>query len=96
MKGGKLPQSKIAGYGKKGRIWINPRVPWRFKGIDVRRRLLRHEKVEIKLRKQGLPYRKAHELATEEEHKGLTKRQIAVYEGKLGSIARWHPRKRKR
>jgi len=94
MKGGKLPQSKIAGYGKRGRTWINPKVPRRFKGIDVRRRLLIHEKTEIKLRKQGLPYKKAHKLATKAEHKGLTKRQIFIYEGKLGSIARWHPHRR--
>ena len=94
MKGGKLPQSKIAGYGKRGRIWINPKVARRFRGIDVRRRLLIHEKTEIKLRKQGLPYKKAHKLATKAEHKGLTRRQIFIYEGKLGSIARWHPRRR--
>jgi hypothetical protein len=60
----------------------------------VRRRLLIHEKTEIKLRKQGLPYKKAHKLATKAEHKGLTRRQIFIYEGKLGSIARWHPRRR--
>jgi hypothetical protein len=55
---------------------------------------MRHEKVERKLRlKQGLPYRKAHRLALESEHKGLGKRQIAMYEGKLGSIARWKPKK---
>jgi hypothetical protein len=95
LKGGKLPYSKIAGYGKKGRIWVNPNVPWKFKGVDVRRRLLRHEKTEIKLRKEGLPYKLAHKLATKHEHKGLTRKQISIYEGKLGSIARWHPRKRR-
>jgi hypothetical protein len=95
MKGGKLPFSKIAGYDGKGRIWVNPKVPSRFRGINVRKRLLTHEKTEIKLRKLGLPYKHAHKLATKVEHKGLSRKQVAVYEGLLGAIARWHPRKRR-
>jgi hypothetical protein len=85
----------LAGYGKRGPIRINRNVPKSFRGIKVRSRLLRHERVERKLRlKQGLPYRKAHRLALKSEHKSLGKRQIAVYEGKLGSVARWKPKRK--
>jgi hypothetical protein len=94
FKGAKLPVSRIAGYGKRWRIWINPKVPRKFKGINMRQRLKIHEKTEIKLRKQGLPYKKAHKLATKVEHKGLTRKQIRIYEGKLGAIARWHPKRK--
>jgi len=58
----------------------------------MKRRLIRHEKVERKLRlEDGLTYGEAHKKALKEEHKSLTPHQIQVYEGKLGSIARHHP-----
>jgi hypothetical protein len=86
--------SRLAGYGKRGKIWVNPHVPTVFRGIRMKERLKRHEKVERKLRlKEGLTYHEAHREALKKEHKGLQKRQIAVYEGKLGSIARWKPKK---
>jgi len=93
MKG--VTRSRLAGYGKRGKIWVNPHVPTTFKGITMKIRLLRHEKVERKLRlKQGLTYREAHKKALKKEHKGLTKHQIQVYEGKNGAIARWKPQKK--
>jgi Mn-dependent DtxR family transcriptional regulator len=82
-------RSRLAGYGKRGRIWVNPNVPKQF-----RARLIRHETVERQLRKQGMTYKEAHRKALEAEHKGLTRKQIARYEGKLGAIARWKPYKR--
>jgi len=82
-------RSRLAGYGKRGRIWVNPNVPKQF-----RARLIRHETVERQLRKQGMTYKQAHKKALEAEHKGLTRKQIACYEGKLGAIARWKPYKR--
>jgi hypothetical protein len=83
-------KSRLAGYGKRGPIYVNPNVPVKYRGIDMKRRLLRHEVVERRLRqKLGLSYREAHRLALKAEHEGLTKRQICIYEGKLGSIARW-------
>jgi len=63
----------------------------------MRSRLLRHEKVERKLRRpkkyggQGLSYGKAHHIALGKEHARLPKHQVQVYEGKLGSIAHWKP-----
>lgn len=91
---GKLASSALAGYGKRGRIWINKKVPHRYRGIAMRARLMRHEKVERELRtKCGLPYKQAHMLALKAEHEGLTKKQIAVYEGKLGAIARHYPKR---
>lgn len=89
---GKLASSVLAGYGKRGRIWVNPKVPKRYRGINMRDRLYRHEKVERELRRKGLPYKVAHKLALKAEHEGLTRKQIAIYEGKLGAIARHHPR----
>lgn len=87
--------SRIAGYHEHGKIWVNKHVPQTFHGIDMKRRVLRHERVERKLRlrkKNPLPYRKAHKIALEEEHRGLSKKQVFQYEGKLGQIARDHPR----
>ena len=84
-------RSRLAGYGRRGRIRVNRHVPESFRGIKVRSRLVRHEKVERKLRKSGMSYRKAHRRALKSEHAGLTKHQISVYEGKLGSVARWKP-----
>jgi len=86
-----MPHSKLAGYGKSGKIWVNPNVPKKLQA-----RLRRHERVERKLRQQGLSYRQAHRRALKEEHRGMTKKQIAEYEGTLGAVARWYPRKRKR
>jgi hypothetical protein len=77
------PPSRLAGYNERGEIWINKRVPRR-----LRRRLRTHEEVEIGFRNQGMTYKQAHRLALKAEHKGLTRRQIAVYEGELGGIAR--------
>ena len=77
------PPSKLAGYNKRGEIWINKKVPRR-----LRARLRRHEEVEIGFRKKGMTYKQAHRLALKAEHRGLTRRQIAVYEGELGAIAR--------
>lgn len=84
-------QSRLAGYGKRGRIWINPAVPSEF-----RARLRRHEVVERELRRRGYSYREAHKLALRAEHEGMSRREIARYEGKLGAIARWKPYKKKR
>ena len=89
--------SKLAGYGKAGKIRVNKHVPTTYKGIRVRDRLLRHERVERKLRcEHGLTYAQAHKAALKEEHRGLTPGQIAQYEGKLGNIARNHPYKRRK
>jgi hypothetical protein len=84
--------SKLAGYGARGPIRVNPAVPKKHKGIDVRKRLVTHEKVERKLRlRDGLTYLQAHARALVEEHRGLTKRQVQVYEGILGAVARHYP-----
>jgi len=92
--GFKYPKSRLAGYGRRGRIWVNPKVPKTYKGISMRSRLLKHEKVERKLRiEKGLSYPEAHKEALKAEHSGLTKKQVRVYEGKLGSIARHYPRR---
>jgi hypothetical protein len=94
--GFKYATSKLAGYGKRGKIWINPHVPKTFKGISMFDRLFKHEKVERQLRQKGLTYPKAHEKALKQEHEGLTRKQLRIYEGKLGAIARWLPRRKKR
>lgn len=89
--------SRLAGYGERGKIFVNKHVPTQFKGIHMKERLLRHEKVERRLRKEeGLTYHEAHKQALKAEHKGMGKKQIATYEGKLGSIARHQPYKHSR
>lgn len=82
-----------------GRIRVNRHVPVKpvkigKSRISLRARLRRHERVEKKRMDAGLHYKKAHKMALKAEHKGLTKKQIQQYEGKLGSIARWKPPRR--
>jgi len=84
-------RSRLAGYGKRGPIRVNPHVPRSFRKIKMRSRLVRHERVERRLRRSGMSYRKAHRKALKSEHAGLTKHQISVYEGKLGATSRWKP-----
>jgi hypothetical protein len=85
--------SRLAGYGRTGRIWLNKNVPVTFKGIKVRARLKTHEEKELRLRKQGYSYTEAHKVALKAEHKGLTQHQISVYNGILGAIAKHRPRR---
>jgi len=73
---------------KKGRIWVNPKV----KG-DARRRVTRHMKVFKQYRKKGCSRHKAIMEARKAEHKGMTKKQVHKYEGKLGALARYGQRK---
>lgn len=87
--------SKLGGYDSRGRIHLNPKVPQTWKGITVKARLRRHETTERDLRKKGLTLKKAHREALKKEHKDLPPHQIQQYEGLLGSIARWHPMRRR-
>lgn len=88
MRGMRGPHSKIATHGARGGIYISSRVPESWRGIDVKARLRRHERVEYHLMQQGLSYKEAHKKALKQEHKGLTKKQVQAYEGKIGSLAR--------
>jgi len=81
--------SRLAGYNKSGCVWINPNVPH-----NMRSRLRTHESVEFALRQQGKSYREAHRQALKAEHKGMSRCEIAHYEGKLGAIARHKPVRR--
>ena len=86
------PKSKLAGYSSRGKIWINKKI----KGAD-RKRILKHEKFEYAYRaRTGAGWKQAHKKALKVEHKGMTKRQIAKYSGRLGAIARWYPVKRRK
>lgn len=88
MRGMHGPHSRVATRGSRGGIYIHPKVPRSFKGITVRSRLVAHERTEYKLMQKGMSYRQAHAKALKVEHRGLSKKEIAVYEGKVGSIAR--------
>jgi hypothetical protein len=86
-------KSKLATH-EGGRIRVSQKVP---KGrypigsgrtVDLRARLKLHERVEKRLMDKGMSYRQAHQKALDAEHKGMGKKQVARYEGKLGSIAR--------
>jgi hypothetical protein len=43
-----------------------------------------------------MSYKKAHLIAGKTEVKGMTKKQILQYCGRLGAIARWRPRQYKK
>jgi hypothetical protein len=80
-------QSSIAGYGKRGPVRVSNKVPTSYKGMRMKDRLKRHEKTERKLRlENGLSYPAAHRRALRAEHKGLSRKQIHLYEGKIRSI----------
>ena len=82
--------SRVAGY-KNNRIWISKNV----KCPLMRKRLYTHEKTELQLRKKGYSYKQAHRKALKAEHRGMNKRQIFKYEGKLGAISRWYPARKR-
>jgi hypothetical protein len=83
----RLEQSSIAGYGKRGPVRVSNKVPTSYKGIRMRDRLEKHERVERALRlKNGLSYQAAHRRALIEEHRGLSRKQICLYEGKIRSV----------
>lgn len=73
---------------KNGRVWVNPKLTG-----DARKRVTRHMKVFKQLRKKGCSRHKAIMMARKAEHKGMTKKQIHRYEGKLGALARYGRRK---
>lgn len=80
-------QNGIAGYGKRGPVRVSNKVPKTYKGMRMRDRLRTHERVERKLRlEKGLSYPAAHRRALKVEHKGLTRKQIGIYEGKIWSV----------
>jgi hypothetical protein len=104
---GRTRHSRLASYvtphGRFGKIKVDPHIPREFHGIMMQERVRRHERVELRkvklLTRQGVPVQKAerigHRAALKAEHQGLSQHQISVYEGKLGSIAHWHPLKRR-
>ena len=75
-------RGQLGGY-VNNRIWVSKAVPKK-----LRKRIHKHERTELNLRKKGYSYKKAHKIALKAEHKGLTKKGIARYEGKLGAISK--------
>jgi hypothetical protein len=68
---------------KNGSIWINPDIQG-----EARTRVKRHMKVFQQSQKEGKLYKESIKLALKAEHKGMTKHQVFVYEGRLSAIAR--------
>lgn len=62
----------------KNHIWVNPDI----KGAD-RKRVTKHEKLELKFRKEGMSYHQAHNKATILELKGMTEKEKARYRYRL-------------
>ena len=79
------PGSRLATYSPNGHIWINAEIPRGMRG-----RVRKHEQTEYRLRKEGMSQHEAHAKALKAEHKGMTRHQVAVYEGTLGAIAKNH------
>ena len=91
-------RSHLATWMERGPPRLNPRIPKTIRVGDrlirVHDRVRRHEMVERPLEQgQGWPHWKAHRVALQREHEGLTRHEVAVYEGILGAVARWHPMK---
>ena len=78
-----IPRNYLGGYTARGKVWVNKAVPKRF-----RKRVRAHEEHELKLRKKGWSYKAAHKSALKVEHRGLSKKGIARYEGHMGAIVR--------
>jgi phage I-like protein len=79
-------RTKIASLNMKtGRIRINPMI----KG-ETRERILRHEKEFLRRRRSGWSFTRSVMEARKVEHRGMTKHQIKVYEGRIGAMTRWH------
>jgi hypothetical protein len=99
-------KSHLAGYDRHGKVWMNPHVPSTFRRIKMRKRLRIHEQTEIRERKKlnggslihspSSAYPPAHNKALKAEHRGLSPHSVQIYEGMLGSVARWHPMNRGR
>lgn len=70
---------------KTGKIRLDPAL----KGPN-RQRVKKHMKVYLKRRRAGDSFTAAVKAARKAEHRGLSKKQIQVYEGRLGALARWH------
>lgn len=74
---------KLAGYTKEGKPWVKKDLP-----PEPKRRILGHQKAFTKARSEGKSFTASRRIALDKEHEGMSKRQISVYEGKLGHIAR--------
>lgn len=77
--------AEIRGKGKGRHAWVNPKL----KSIHAYQRVKRHENEFLRQRVKGESRSQAILKARKVEHKGMSKHQIHVYEGRLGSLARW-------
>jgi rubrerythrin len=89
---GRLPANtphnvhNLAEVNPDGSIWVNPKVPEVFHGLRLRERVYVYEDTVRRLRSLGWSDEEAKRQALEHSHMGLTRHQIEVMEGKLGSI----------
>jgi hypothetical protein len=73
---------KLAGY-HHGKPYVAKRVP-----KSYRARLMRHQRTFKSCRAKGMSRTASIREARRAEHRGMNKRQIRSYEGRLGAIAR--------
>lgn len=77
----------LAGFSKSGKPWVNPAVKQEL-GATVTQRIMKHQREFIRQIKKGKSWSQARKSALRAEHRGLTKKQIPKYEGKLGALER--------
>jgi hypothetical protein len=80
----------LAGFTSTGKPWVNQAVKTEI-SKDAFNRVMRHQRVfmrKITDTKNPLSWTAARKVALKAEHKGMTKKQVARYEGRLGALER--------
>lgn len=86
--GGVRHHPLLAGVGKNGKPWANPKIKTEI-SVAAYTRVLRHERVFLReVQKPNVSWSLAVKRATRAEHKGMSPRQRQVYEGRLGALER--------
>ncbi len=70
-----MPFRRIAGFDRSGKPWVNPKLPQR-----LATPIMVHQREYARCRLKGLDHATSIEKARVREHKGMTKRQVQLYE----------------
>jgi hypothetical protein len=78
-----MPYRKLAGYTKDGKVWVNPKLP-----VTVQMNIRRHNREYQRQRENDVCHTIAIQRARRVEHRGMSPKQIQVYEGKVGALTK--------